>query len=67
MLFIVVEASGNHVFEEHTPTFIALRARVVSYVLRASKVFVERVVVYTSEGTDWIGNQNFYCPFEESK
>ena len=41
------------------PPSSTLRQRFVSYALGAYKVLIERVVVYTSEGAHWIGNQKF--------
>jgi hypothetical protein len=42
-LFNVVESSGNYVFEDDEP-LRAPRAKVVSYALRAYKVFIDSVV-----------------------
>jgi len=43
ILFTVIKRSGNYVFEDDDPpkTF---RARVVSYVLEAFKVYIERMI-----------------------
>ena len=42
-MFTVIKRSGNYVFEDDDPpkTF---RARVVSYVLEAFKVYIERMI-----------------------
>ena len=58
IIFIVFGEIWNYVFEEDILASIGLRARIVSYVPEANKVFIERVVVYTLEGTHWIGNLN---------
>jgi hypothetical protein len=56
IFFNIVGRSGNYVFEgEPHP----LRTRFVSHALGAFKVFIERVIVQTSEEAHWIGNQKF--------
>ena len=55
ILFNVVERSGNYIFELDIPPTV-FRARVVSYALGASKVFIESVVVETSKKAHSIRN-----------
>jgi hypothetical protein len=45
-LFNVVISSGNYAFEQDTPPTV-FRARVISYILGAYKVFIEILVVET--------------------
>jgi hypothetical protein len=51
---IIVEGSGNYVFEFDNPP--VLRAKVVSYALGEYKVLIESVVVKTSKRTHSNGN-----------
>jgi len=50
----VVGRSENYVFEDYNP-LIAFKARVVSYALGAYKVYIEMMIVLTSErgSLDW--------------
>jgi hypothetical protein len=62
ILFDVVERSGNYVFEKDIPPR-ALRARVLSCLLGACKVFIESVIAKTSKRDHSIGNWKDQCPF----